>query len=83
MKHAVLYEESEYIEGDERSRTNPGHGYPAHTRTYTRIVECESAEESIAYINTHWNSLKDKNPIYIEYRQFVPTQELKFSFQEV
>jgi hypothetical protein len=20
-----------YVEGDERSRTNPGHGYPAHT----------------------------------------------------
>lgn len=25
---------SVYIEGDERSRTNPGHGYPAHTETY-------------------------------------------------
>lgn len=25
---------SQYIEGDERSRTNPGHGYPAHTETH-------------------------------------------------
>jgi len=25
---------SVYHEGDERSRTNPGHGYPAHTETF-------------------------------------------------
>lgn len=24
---------STYVPGDERSRTNPGHGYPAHTET--------------------------------------------------
>lgn len=24
---------STYVEGDERSRTHPGHGYPAHTET--------------------------------------------------
>lgn len=27
--------ESVYIPGDERSRTNPGHGYPERTETYT------------------------------------------------
>ncbi len=26
--------ESVYIEGDERSRSAPGHGYPAHTDTF-------------------------------------------------
>ncbi len=31
----IVYEkESVYIEGDERSRTAPGHGYPAHTEHY-------------------------------------------------
>ena len=29
----ILTTSSTYIEGDERSRTNPGHGYPAHTIT--------------------------------------------------
>jgi hypothetical protein len=27
---AIIRFGSTYIEGDERSRTNPGHGYPAH-----------------------------------------------------
>lgn len=29
----VFKTHSIYHEGDERSRTNPGHGYPAHTET--------------------------------------------------
>ncbi len=28
---AVVYVETHHVAGDERSRTNPGHGYPAHT----------------------------------------------------
>jgi hypothetical protein len=31
---AIITEVSVHIPGDERSRTNPGHGYPAHTETY-------------------------------------------------
>lgn len=30
---AIITTSSIYIEGDERSRTHPGHGYPAHTET--------------------------------------------------
>lgn len=29
----IMKEESHHIPGDERSRTNPGHGYPASTVT--------------------------------------------------
>jgi hypothetical protein len=29
--YAILTPESQTIAGDERSRTNPGHGYPEHT----------------------------------------------------
>ncbi|MGO4337839.1 hypothetical protein AB4037_23260 [Labrys sp. KB_33_2] len=31
---AIITETSVHIPGDERSRTHPGHGYPAHTETY-------------------------------------------------
>lgn len=31
---AILSNASEYVPGDERSRTNPGHGYPASTIQY-------------------------------------------------
>jgi hypothetical protein len=33
---AIITIESMWIEGDERSRTNPGHGYPGHTESYVR-----------------------------------------------
>lgn len=39
MKYAALVSKSVSIPGDERSRTNPGHGYPAHTETYLEMVE--------------------------------------------
>lgn len=35
--YAVFVESSYHIPGDERSRTNPGHGYPAHDVTYTAV----------------------------------------------
>ncbi len=37
--YAILTFKSEsiHIPGDERSRTNPGHGYPAETRTISSI----------------------------------------------
>jgi hypothetical protein len=31
---AIISETSVYIPGDERSRTNPGHGYPEHRETF-------------------------------------------------
>lgn len=35
--YAILYPESVTIPGDERSRTNPGHGYPEHTVHHWRM----------------------------------------------
>ena len=32
---AIVRERSVHIPGDDRSRTNPGHGYPASTETFT------------------------------------------------
>lgn len=42
---AVFIESSYHVEGDERSRTNPGHGYPAHTVRYTEVKTFDSEEE--------------------------------------
>lgn len=53
---AVIYKsESVYIEGDERSRTNPGHGYPARTETY------ESFEHYVTTDKTMWHSFIEKH----------------------
>lgn len=34
---ALIYSDSIWIEGDERSRTAPGHGYPAHSKDVTHF----------------------------------------------
>lgn len=48
--YAIVTERTIYHEGDERSRTNPGHGYPAYTETvtdYKAFTDRESWEREI------------------------------------
>ena len=42
--YAIIEFGSIYIPGDERSRTNPGHGYPAETRTTIEYIMFEDEE---------------------------------------
>lgn len=37
--YAAFIQDSYTVPGDERSRTNPGHGYPEHTVTNTIVRE--------------------------------------------
>lgn len=49
---AILCSKSIYIPGDERSRTNPGHGYPASTEQtwdYEVYANREKWEQAIEY----------------------------------
>lgn len=41
---AILEFDSIYIEGDERSRTHPGHGYPASTEKIVRYYRYNTEE---------------------------------------
>ena len=43
--YILVTQKSRHIEGDERSRTNPGHGFPAHTENYQVVEEIENDEE--------------------------------------
>lgn len=52
-KYAALIEESYYTPGDERSRTNPGHGYPGGTTYYTGIRKFKDKEEMINFVRQH------------------------------
>jgi len=38
---------STHVPGDERSRSNPGHGYPAHTVTNTSFEHWVTQDESL------------------------------------
>lgn len=44
-QYAIIEFGSIFIEGDERSRTNPGHGYPAHSVDNTKVYLFSSKEE--------------------------------------
>lgn len=43
--YAVLVFDTVYIPGDERSRTNPGHGYPASTESVVKYISFKSKDE--------------------------------------
>lgn len=43
--YAAFIQDSYTVPGDERSRTNPGHGYPEHTVIHTTVREFGSETE--------------------------------------
>lgn len=51
--YAVIESDSVYIEGDERSRTNPGHGYPAETRRFTTYIVFADRAAWEKYVKSH------------------------------
>ncbi len=48
--HVILKFGSVFIPGDERSHTNPGHGYPEHTETTLSCASYPSREAWLAEI---------------------------------
>jgi hypothetical protein len=47
----VYKQHSVYHEGDERSRTHPGHGYPAYTEVFTKVEH---------YVTTDYKNWEDQ-----------------------
>lgn len=47
---AIVYD-SIYIPGDERSRTNPGHGYPAHNETVIKYIVFSDKQDMMQWVN--------------------------------
>jgi hypothetical protein len=68
-KFIVVTEGSVHIPGDKRSETNPGHGYPAHTRTYLEARYFYSEDELKEWIASNEGSLFAKK----RYRAFACT----------
>lgn len=56
--YAALIFTSIWIEGDERSRTVPGHGYPAHSESVVNYIEFTSKEEMEQWVQ------KQEHPTY-------------------
>jgi hypothetical protein len=60
MKHGVFVTESVYIPQDERSRTNPGHGYPAETRKFQVLKEFDTKEQLEQYLLKNQKTVKSR-----------------------
>lgn len=66
--YVIITFDSIYIPGDERSRTNPGHGYPAHTQSivkYQAFTDREEWEQEIK--NQEANSRSYSKPYIAGY----------------
>jgi len=55
MRYAVIIKSSYHVRGDERSRTNPGHGYPAHNVDYKEIIFFDSEDEMKEWVLSRTN----------------------------
>lgn len=51
MKYAVIVNYRVHHEGDERSKTHPGHGYPEWTENIQRFHPFDSEEAMIRWVN--------------------------------
>lgn len=54
------------VPGDERSRTNPGHGYPAHTVTTRDVIvyRYESQEEMSKALKALWDDKPSRKDVF-------------------
>lgn len=63
MKFAVLVQRSIFIPGDERSRTNPGHGYGETTVLATDVIELADERALV-----DWVKQNDERVASVKYR---------------
>lgn len=56
-KYAALVKSSYTVPGDERSRTNPGHGYPEHSVDYTEVIKFKDHDEMITWVKKQESSV--------------------------
>ena len=65
----ILLDRTIHHEGDERSRTHPGHGYPAYDETVTSVEEIADKPALIAWLKTN---AKRSNPKHVRVYECKP-----------
>ncbi len=58
-KYLLIDIDKVFIPGDERSRTNPGHGYPDRYETYPVLKWFNTDKELLEYLQTWGKDIKD------------------------
>lgn len=64
MKYGVISKKGVFIPGDERSRTNPGHGYPERTEYHDELQTFDSKEKLDKWVGENYKPKPswDKSP---------------------
>jgi hypothetical protein len=76
---AIIETSSITIPGDERSRTNPGHGYPEHSVEQIEYRAFKTKEEFEARLSTYTESYRIRNIVGIHVTEtftVVPTTKV-------
>jgi hypothetical protein len=58
--YAIITSDSIMIPGDERSRTNPGHGYPEHTVESISYMTFKDQDDLLAYLQRMGDSARSR-----------------------
>lgn len=77
--YAVITQESYHVEGDERSRTNPGHGYPAHSVNYTSFRKFDNEAELKLWVEQQAKSVYSPKYQIVRCTPVQVTTEIKIS----
>lgn len=65
--YAAIVFETIWIPGDERSRTNPGHGYPEHSESTSKYIVFANKQEMEDWVKRQVaNKYTDRNFTIIE-----------------
>jgi len=75
MTFAIITRTSHTIPGDERSRTNPGHGYPEHTVDSIEMTEFPTRDALIKRLEMHLKV----NPRYLDNRRIIEFTDLQIN----
>lgn len=76
--YALLEEDSVFVPGDERSRTNPGHGYPASTTHYITYTVFNDFDEMKNWVEEH----VDETFRIIHVKPVSVTKKINFEFSK-
>lgn len=80
--YAALINDSYHVPGDERSRTNPGHGYPAHDVSFVSFVEFTDEHAMMDWVKKNDSASLPKKYKLVKCYHIAVTKAVTFEVSE-
>ena len=68
-KYAAIITDTLYHEGDERSRTHPGHGYPAYSESVEKFRKFKDYADMQEYVEEQTSNYSKDKYVVIQYEE--------------